>query len=292
MKAPRKNMERMEEYVKECDYESTQHFISESPWNHRDFIAHVARDVNAVIGGPDSVLAIDESAFTKKGNKSAGVSRQYNGRLGKIDNCQVGVFGALSDGERVSLVDVRLYLPQEWVDSPHRCELAGIPEEERVFRSKPELGLQIIEEARKNGLRFGWVCFDGFYGNVPEFTRKLDEDNQQFVGAIHKDQIVYLEPPSPYLPRRTGNKGRKYSRYRTKEVGIRVDALNEQNASRWHLITIREGTKGYVGYLARRMRVWLWENDTDKVKEVWFLTLKDPFSNEMGVAILYERDST
>jgi SRSO17 transposase len=106
MKAQRKNMERMEEYVEDYEYQSLQQFVSDSPWNHEALIERIGKDVNALLGGNDSMLLIDESGFAKKVKKSVGVARQWNGRMGKVDNAQVGVFAALSDGSSAcSLVD-------------------------------------------------------------------------------------------------------------------------------------------------------------------------------------------
>ena len=283
MKAPRKNIERMEEYVQGCDYESSQHFISESPWKHRDLFTHIARDVSELVGGAESVLSIDESAFTKKGIKSVGVARQYNGRLGKVDNCQVGVFGALSNGTNVGLIDARLYLPQEWIDSPARCKAAGIPEKERTFKTKPQLGLEIVENAHRNGVRFGFVSFDGLYGNTPEFVYGLANKGYCFVGAVHRNQTVYLEEPNIYLPRRKEKIGRKHTRYRCRTSGIRVDALAKHMEDQpWKRVAVREGAKGYVRFHAKRCVVWLWEEDTKNVMSVQLLLLKeDNDSNEM-----------
>jgi len=281
MKAPRKNMERMEEYVESCDYESTQHFISESPWDHRAVINHVADDINRIIGGADSVLAIDESGFTKKGTKSAGVARQYNGRLGKVDNCQVGVFGALTNGHDVGLIDARLYLPKEWTSSSIRCEEAGIPEEHRVFKTKWELGLEIIDNAKNNNIQFGTVGFDGFYGSVPAFIDGIVLRGLKFCGAVHKDQMLYISDPEPYMPRRKEKIGRKFSKYKTREIAFRADELNETCDLPWELITVREGTKGYVRVNARRKRVFLWDEGTTNVRELWFLMTKDCGTDEI-----------
>lgn len=277
MKASRKNIERMEEYVQGSDYESMQHFVSESPWDSDAFKAQIAADVDGQIGGLESMLAIDESAFTKKGDRSVGVARQHNGRLGKIDNCQVGVFGALTDGRHASLIDTRLYLPQEWTSSPKRCAAAGIPEKDRAFKTKHQIGLEIIDTARKNNVCFGWVGFDGFYGNIPEFHQGLEERNCTYIGAVHKDQVVYANDPHPYLPRRKEKIGRKHTRYKSKAVGIQVDRLNEQMDTPWNLITIREGAKGYVGVYGRRKRVWLWKKGEAEAKEVWLVLVKEPF---------------
>jgi SRSO17 transposase len=280
MKAPRKNMERMEEYVKGAEYESVQHFISESPWDEKPVKAQIAADVDSAIGGSHCMLAIDESSFTKKGNRSVGVARQYNGRLGKKDNCQVGVFGALTDGTHASLVDARLYLPQEWIDSPARCDVAGIPKEERVFKTKWEIGLEIVDTAIANNVRFGYVGFDGFYGNVPEFLKGLTARKCTYIGAVHKDQFVYEDDPHPYLPRRKKKVGRKHTLYKSRTTGIRVDQLSEEMDTPWKLITIREGAKGYVGVYARRKRVWIWEKGSEKAEEVWLVIIREPFTGE------------
>jgi SRSO17 transposase len=93
MQARRKNMERMAEVVIDSDEQALQHFLSNSPWDERGVLDQVAREADGLLGGtPDSALLIDESGITKKGRHSVGVSRQWNGRLGKVDNCQVGVF--------------------------------------------------------------------------------------------------------------------------------------------------------------------------------------------------------
>jgi len=281
MKSSKKNIERMEEYVQGSDYESMQHFISESPWDGDKLKAQIATDIDGQIGGEESMLAIDESAFTKKGTRSVGVAHQYNGRLGKIDNCQVGVFGAITDGKHAGLIDARLYLPQEWIDSPERCKAAGIPEADRVFKTKHQLGLEIVDTARKNNVRFGWVGFDGFYGNIPEFHNGLEQRNITYIGAVHKDQVVYENDPHPYLPRRKEKIGRKHTVYKSKATGIRVDKLNEQMATPWKLITIREGTKGYVGVYARRKRVFLWKEGSAEAREVWLVLIKEPFTGEL-----------
>jgi SRSO17 transposase len=114
MQASRKNMERMEEVVPGCDYQSLQHFVSESDWDARAVLDQVAVEADRHLGGAaDSCLLLDESAFEKKGEKSVGVARQWSGRLGKVDNCQVAVFAALAQGPSSTLIDTRLYLPKE-----------------------------------------------------------------------------------------------------------------------------------------------------------------------------------
>ena len=114
-----------------------QHFISNAPWRHEPVIAQIGRDADRLLGGkPDSALILDESSFVKQGERSVGVARQWCGRLGKVDNCQVAVFAVLTDGARHTPVDMRLYLPQRWIEDPARCDRAEIPVQARTMRSK------------------------------------------------------------------------------------------------------------------------------------------------------------
>jgi len=134
----------------------------------------VASEADRLLGGhPDSCLLIDESGFVKKGKDSAGVARQWCGRLGKLENCQAGVFAASCRAERQIPIDGRLYLPKEWVENRQRCRQAGIPETEIVARSKAQHALAMVQQARADGLRFAWVGLDGGYGKEPWLLRAL-----------------------------------------------------------------------------------------------------------------------
>lgn len=144
----RKNVERISEHIPECNYDAEHHLISDSPWPHTSLNRHIAEEANRLIGSTASVLEIDESAFSKAGKASAGVARQYNGRAGKIDNCQVGVFAALSRKKRHALIGSRLYLPREWTRDAQRCEKAGIPLGERQYKTKLALSWSMRRERR------------------------------------------------------------------------------------------------------------------------------------------------
>ena len=139
-------MRRMSE-VNAVDQPSMQPMLSNGAIDWDGFGDQLAQEANARLGGAPSVLLIDESGFAKKGERSAGVARQWNGRLGKVDNGQVGVFAALCRGEMVSLVDARLYLPQAWADDAPRGEQAAIPEDARDYRSKRALALEMVAAA-------------------------------------------------------------------------------------------------------------------------------------------------
>jgi len=281
MKSPRKNMERMEEYVSEYDYQAQQQFLSDSPWDHRKLLERIGRDVDSVMGGPDSALIIDESAFAKKGTKSVGVARQWNGCEGKVDNCQVGVFAGLSDGSQCGLVDVRLYLPKAWASDTKRCEAARIPPEQCAYRSKAELALEMVDAALANGLHFGWVNVDSGYGNVPWLLRAIDDRGVQFVADVHRNQRVYLSDPRPYLPRRKKPTGRKYTKRRSRTEPVEISTLFEDIPSNsWHRIAVRSSTKGPLKVLAKRRRVFVWDGEEEQARECWAVCIRNPDNNE------------
>jgi SRSO17 transposase len=261
MQARKKNMERMAEVVPESDEQALQHFLSNSNWDERGVLDQVALQADALLGGADdSALLIDESGITKKGNKSVGVSRQYNGRLGKVDNCQVGVYAALSRGSVSTLIDTRLFLPASWVKDKARCEATGVPNKLRRAKSKPELALEMVRHNRRLGVRFGWVGMDGLYGNDPALLRALHSEGETFMADVHKDQRIYLEDPRPSLPPCAPGRGRKRTQLVTQSERMRVDEwASAQPESAWTAITLRDGAKGKLQVEALHQRVWLWD---------------------------------
>lgn len=275
-KAPRKNMERMEEYVEDYEYQSQQQFISDSPWSHEELDKRIALDVDRLVGGSDSTLVIDESGFAKKGVKSAGVARQWNGRHGKVDNCQVGVFAALSNGEHVGLVAKRLYLPKEWTGDRQRCKEAKIPAKQRSYRTKPQLAWEMIQAAVAQGLHFGWTALDALYGSSLWLLMYIDDIGKRFVADVRGNQHVYAEDPEPYLPRRKTATGRKFKKLRTRAKSGRVDKLFESLSENcWKKVDIRAGTKGTISVWAARQRVWLWDGEEKQARCWWAVCIID-----------------
>lgn len=282
MKAPRKNMERIDEYVDGGDYESYQHFISNSKWDQTALNRQICSDVNSIVGSSESVLCIDESAFTKKGKKSVGVSRQWNGRLGKIDNCQVGVFASLcNDAGNSGIIDYRLFLPENWIDNSVRCDKAGIPVEKQVFKTKLELALEMVANAVSENVEFGWVAADAFYGRDSKFLNSLDDDKLLFLADVPCSQNVYLSDPRPYLPRRKNKIGRKHTQLRSHVEPVKVETIfKELTKNQWSKINVRGTTKGYLKINAYRDRVYVWNEIEKKAREWWLVILWDPKANE------------
>jgi SRSO17 transposase len=274
MQANNKNMERMAEVVPDSDEQVLQHFLTNSPWDTRAVLNQVAHDVDTHFGSsPDACLIIDESGNPKKGEQSVGVARQWCGNLGKIENCQVGVYAALACGHETTLIDTQLYLPKSWTDDPDRCRAAGIPEECIVQESKAQIALKIVRRQRSEGIRFNWVGMDAGYGKEPWLLRELGKE-EIFVADVHKDQHIYLEDPKPTVPEPASNKGPKPTRLVAQSKNIRVDqCVGEQPKDAWHRVSVREGTKGMLEVEILHRRVWLWDGE-EKEAHCWHLIVR------------------
>lgn len=256
--AARRNVQRIAEVVPGTDAQALHHFLAHSPWDARAVMDQVAREVQGLLGGDqDSCLLLDETCFAKKGKKSVGVARQWFGVQGKTDNCQVAVFAALARGKSVSLIDTELYLPREWVESAERCAAAGIPTERQVLKTKPELALEMVRRARRNGVHFAWVAADGGYGQDRALLRALDDAKERFVVDVHRDQRVFLDDPQPQgRGRRRGANDSS-----AKAQSLRVDEwVAQQSDAAWHEVFIRHTTQGELRVQALRRRVWVLEN--------------------------------
>ncbi|MDR2675527.1 MAG: IS701 family transposase, partial [Opitutaceae bacterium] len=259
----RKNMERMDAEQEEGDYQSMQQFIADSPWDHTALMAQIGREADGMLGEQrNSALYIDETGFVKKGGASVGVQRQYCGRPGKLENCQVGVFACLGSGERAALTGVRLFLPEAWAGDPQRCQKAKIPPEQREHRTKAQLALELVAEARANGLRFGWIGGDEVYGGNRELTDALDRAGETYLMDVaanyqvcERDPRASAEQAAPGQPRpgRPGNK----TRLRHESAQQSVEQLGKkyfEQESR--MVVQRESVRGTL-----RRRVW--------AKKVW-----------------------
>jgi SRSO17 transposase len=256
--ADRANLERMSEVMPELDHQRLHHAVSVAQWDRTGILRQLATEANAHFGRGGRALVIDESGFAKKGAGSAGVARQWNGRLGKTDNCQVGVFAAITRDGVAALVDGELYLPTSWTDDPKRCCQVGIPEDARAFRSKGEIALGMVRRARRHGLAFDWVAVDGGYGHLPWLLTTLEDDGERFLADVHENQSIYLADPSPTHRPQRGKKRRAPTRV-TAETAVTVaDWVARQPDQAWRRMKIRDGEKGEViaAFLTQRVYVW------------------------------------
>jgi SRSO17 transposase len=225
------------------------------------------------------------SGNPKQGDKSVGVARQYCGRLGKVDNCQVGVFVAYAKAGQTTLIDKRLYLPQEWTDDPDRCRQAGVPETEIVFRKKSELGLELILQARKNQIPFEFVDMDAHYGQQAWLLSRLAREKIEYMAEIPSDMRVYLEYPAVGLPERKGNRGKKPSKSRVLNgQPIEVRALLETEQLSWTVLKVRDTARGELWIRFAALRVYRLDDELPVAQPVWLCLRQELDSGEAKFA--------
>jgi SRSO17 transposase len=174
--ASRKNVERMALEQGE-NVRSMQYFAGQSPWEKEPVITIHQQSVGETLGEEDGVALIDESSAVKQGHESVGVAAQYCGSVGKVANGQVGVFLGYASRKGYSLVEGQLFMPDEWFQEEHaeRRNACGVPEG-LVYKTKPEIGLELLQKAEKCGsLPFQWVAADALYGDSPAFRDGVDD---------------------------------------------------------------------------------------------------------------------
>jgi SRSO17 transposase len=225
----------------------TQVFLGQSAWADEPPRAELVRWVDQEIGGAAGTLIVDETGIPKCGDKSAGVARQYCGATGKIDNCQVAVFLAYAGAGGHTLLDERLYLPEdEWANDAARREEAGVPEGV-VFRTKPELAAELIRSVGPR-IRHGWVTFDEGYGKDPEFLSGLEGSGERYIGEVPKTCRGWLRRPEVEEPRAGRRGGRPRSQPRVApgqpEPQTAETIAAALPAGAWKRLQFREGTKG------------------------------------------------
>src|SRR5215203_2002465 len=169
-------------YLHDRERQGLQKFIGQADWDHRPLVAELARQVGAELGEPDGVLVFDPSAFPKKGTASVGVQRQWCGRLGKLENCQVGIYLAYVSRREHAPVDVRLYLPEEWTRSRKRMRAAGVPRGTR-FRTRHQLILDMLDE-RGGRLPHAWVSGDGELGRSSRLRQQLRGRGEAYLLSV------------------------------------------------------------------------------------------------------------
>jgi SRSO17 transposase len=277
-----KTMEQMSFVVPDSNYQAIQQFITDSGWDYKPVMNRVAQIADELIGDEtESCLIVDESGFRKKGKLSVGVARQWLGNIGKVDNGQVGVFAALCNGNRATLINGRLYLPNEWTTDKARCERAKVPLDDRTFKTKDDIALEMVVEARALGMRYGWVAADAGYGKGTSFCEELEDLGETFVVDIHSDLHVYQKNPQLYIPEDNGGRGRKPSRLITDEQTIRVDKfVAGQSSKEWKTVTLRDATNGPLVYEVLNKMVWVASKESGKTYHWHLIVRRNALSGE------------
>ena len=251
----RRNAENLSEMVP-VSARSMQRFLTEARWDDDAVIARLQEYLGSKLEHPLAVWVFDGSDFPKQGVKSVGVARQYCGALGKIANCQAGVFLAHVGPRGRALVDKRLYLPKAWSSDVCRCAAAGVPADRRSYRSKTDLALEMLEQARARGcLSAGWAAGDDAFGMSPAFRDGLAAQGMQYVLDVRPDMTVWplepvwIEPAYQGFGRPRQPKLRSGQRLTMAERSL---ALPEES---WREITVAEGSQGPRTYRFGAQRV-------------------------------------
>jgi len=230
-----------------------QKFVAQACWNDGLVLREVRCHVAEAIADEEGTINIDETGFAKKGKKSVGVQRQYSGTLGRIDNCQVGVFANYCSSKAHTLIDRRISLPKEWVKDQERREEAGVPKSV-VFRTRPELGLEMIQTAVSENIPFRWVGGDSVYGDSPAFVQTLRDLGKWYVLDVSSAAHVWLSEPE------FGKSGPRGGRAKPKTKPIPVsEAAAELNPAAFKRITVSEGSQGPIVYEYAELKVWFSE---------------------------------
>lgn len=257
----------------EVDSQRMHHFISNSPWSGPQLIQRIQEDIRLHPEWQNgAMLLLDESADEKAGDASPGAGRQYNGRLGKVEMSQVGVFLTLATPRANVWVDGELFIPEHWFKKEHadKRKQAGIPPE-RIFQTKPELGYCLIQRAIDSGIEFDAVAMDDLYGRNRQLCRRLDEANIEYYGDVPVDTTVYLDKPTiKYRRKKNGQPAKKYEVIGT-AYQVR-DLLHHQQLEKATL-TLRPNERGMLRATFSRCRVWI--VDGGHCRELWLLIRQD-----------------
>ena len=241
----RKNAETIA-YFHDQDRQALQKFIGQSLWDDGLLIRELSRQVGAELGESDGVLVFDPSAFRKQGKESVGVARQWCGRFGKIDNCQVGIYLAYVSRKEHALLDVRLYLNKEWAKDKPRRKKCGVPREIR-FRTRHALALEMLAE-HGTTLPHGWIAGDDEMGRSSAFRRDLRTLGEQYLLAVPSNTLVRDLEAQPPEYRGRGP--------RPQVPFVRMDRWREAlPEDAWTTIDVRDGARGPLVVQAAKTRV-------------------------------------
>jgi SRSO17 transposase len=233
---PDKNCQTIADNIPGTSEQSLQGLLTAMAWDHDDLNRQRVERMLELPSERDGVLIFDDTGFAKQGKASVGVARQYSGTLGKVGNCQVTVNCHYAERTIAWPVASRLYLPKEWAFDPARRETAQVPKE-LVFQTKPQIALDLLDQAKSWGVRWACVVTDADYGDNPNFLDGLEKRRQRYVNAVRCDFAV--------------------SRSRHGGLAQRADAMIAALPARsWRSVAWREGSQGWLRGRFAAVRAW------------------------------------
>ncbi|MBB3862966.1 SRSO17 transposase [Novosphingobium hassiacum] len=249
----RKSIQPMAARVDAVSYDRLHHFIGAGVWDSAPLEATLWQQADDLVGGENAWLIIDDTALPKKGNASVGVAPQYASPLGKNANCQTLVSVTLASGEVPLMLSLRLFLPESWTSNEARMIKAGVPEQFRQARTKPELAIAEIDRIAAAGVRFGCVLADAGYGLSAPFRKALSARGLCWAVGIPRHQKVYPADVQLIFP--VAGRGRPRLRHVPDLKSVAAHTILE--GAKWRRVSWRRGTKGRLvaRFAAMRARI-------------------------------------
>ena len=272
----RKSIEPIALNVESAKVRAMQHFLSDIAWEEERILSRYHGMVSEDLGDSEGVLIFDESGFVKKGNESVGVSRQYCGNIGKVENCQVGVYAAYASRHGYAFLDSRLFIPEKWFGEDYaerrgKCRLPA----DCSFRTKPQLAVEMLERIISEGvIPFRYVMADTVYGSSPEFLDAADKvPGVTYLVSLPRDTLCWLQEPATLEKtyRYGGEQRRKRTLAETEKKPVTFEKIARgTNDYFWYRRTVSEGTKGPMTYEFMKKRVVLCK-DGQPDRIVWLI---------------------
>jgi SRSO17 transposase len=255
--AERKNGWQMAEEVGDAAPDKTQRLLYQAKWEADEARDELQAYVIEELGEADGIGIVDETGFIKKGDKSAGVARQYTGTAGKIENSQVGTFLGYASGRGHTLIDRRLFVPEKWIWDEQRRAQARIPEEVKQ-QTKPEQAREMLEQAWAGGVPMAWVTGDEIYGNATRLREAVAKSGRGYVFAVSSNTPIWIHRPKTHKPK-TKTGGRPQTRPHLVATApkhcIVAEAVATWPQTHWRRMAISLGEKGPIEYDWATMRI-------------------------------------
>jgi len=254
--------------------QNMQQFISDSPWSASRLIAKVQAEISdRAEYQSGSVLIFDESADAKAGETTIGAGRQHNGRLGKVDLCQVGVFLSLTNNGYQTWIDGELFLPEQWFSDAYAAkrQRLGLPSERR-FATKLELALHLVQRAQERSVPFVAVDCDALYGRKGWLRDQLQQLQIEYYADTPENTRIYLTRPLVYFP--LTKKGKPAKQPQVSGCSCLAKALLTHAQTEWHTLRLRASERGQLQADFARRRIWTVDAD-GTCRQEWLLIRRD-----------------
>jgi SRSO17 transposase len=258
---------------------SLQRFMKNCRWDHEEMERRNQVTLSETISDPDGMITTDNCEFVKKGKESVGVSRQYCGAMGKVENCQSGVFVGYSSQKGYGLLTSRLYMPKPWFSPEYEQRRKdNLVPQEICFKTKPQIALELIKEIAESKLFDAkWIGCDATFGSDIHFLQSLPKTHFYFAD-IRANTQVFLRRPKTQLPpyKGRGRRPKKVKRLPDQPLPRSVADIARSTKFRWKPVVLAEGAKGPIIAKVARLRVYPAREGLPKGSSVWLFVRKDP----------------